>query len=116
LVKAAYQCAVNIEFKKKTTQVIPYTFEEALVFENKELLKIMEGNGYIKKFSAALAKPTLEECIKEMFDTINSDGKAQFALDLLLQDTGKLKTPQYISDGLKWLSETLSKNGNCLNV
>jgi predicted ATP-dependent endonuclease of OLD family len=116
LIRASYQYPVNIEFSKKTTEVIPYTFEEALVFDNKELFEKLEGDGYIKKFAAALKKQTLDECLQEMFDTIKKDGKAQFALDLLLQDTDNLKTPQYISDGLKWLTETLSKNSDCFNV
>jgi predicted ATP-dependent endonuclease of OLD family len=115
LIRVAYQYAIDIAFNKKTPQVIPYTFEEALVFENKELFEKMEGRGYIKKISEALAKPTLEACLQSMFETIKSDGKAQFALDLLLQDTGKLEAPQYISDGLKWLTETLSNNSDCFN-
>lgn len=116
LVRVAYQCVVNIVFNKSITQVIPYTFEEALVFANKELFENLEGNGYIKKFSTALAKQSLKECLECMFETLKSDGKAQFALDLLLEDTDKLKAPQYIADGLKWLTETLSKNSNQLNV
>jgi predicted ATP-dependent endonuclease of OLD family len=116
LIRAAYQHAIDIEFEQKITTVIPYTFEEALVFENKELFEKLEGNGYIKKFSTALAKQTLKECLEFMFETIKSDGKAQFALDLLLLDTCKLKTPKYIFDGLTWLTETLSNNTNRLNV
>jgi predicted ATP-dependent endonuclease of OLD family len=116
LIRAAYQHAVDIEFEQKTTQVIPYTFEEALVLENMEFFKTLKGNNYIKKFSTALAKQSLKECLNCMFETIKSDGKAQFALDLLLLDTSKLKTPKYIFDGLTWLTETLSKNSNHLNV
>jgi hypothetical protein len=117
LIRVAYQYAVNVEFKQKTAQVIPYTFEEALVFENKELFEKLEGSGYIKKFSTALVKQSLEECLQSMFETIKSEGKAQFALDLLLlKDTSKLKTPQYIYDGLTWLTETLSKNSNRISV
>jgi predicted ATP-dependent endonuclease of OLD family len=116
LIRATYQHSVNIEFEQKTTQVIPYTFEEALVLENMDFFKTLKGNNYIKKFSTALSQKSLEECLQSMFETIKSDGKAQFALDLLLLDTSKLKTPKYIFDGLTWLTEALSKNSNRLNV
>lgn len=117
LIRVAYQYGINIEFLKKQAQVIPYTFEEALVFENKELFENLKGNGYIKKFSTALTQKTLGDCLQEMFNTLKTEGKAQFVLDLLLlEDTSKLKTPQYIAEGLKWLTETLSKNSDCLNV
>jgi hypothetical protein len=46
-----------------------------------------------------------------MFEALKNAEKAKFALDLLffIDDTNKLKAPLYISEGLKWLSETLEK-------
>ena len=50
-----------------------------------------------------------------MFEALDNAKKAEFSLNLLfIDDTKKIKTPTYISEGLKWLSEILEKNSsNC---
>ncbi len=117
LVCVAYQYATKITFGGKSIVVYPYTFEEALVFDNIDLFKSMEGDGLIKKYSEALNESTVDSCLKKMFYALNNAKKAEFSLNLLfINDTKKIKTPIYISEGLKWLSETLEKNSNCMSV
>lgn len=113
--RVAYQYGTKITFKNKAVTVYPYTFEEALVFDNIDLFKSMKGDGLIKKYSEALNESTIEECLKKMFKALDNAKKAEFSLNLLfIDDTKKIKTPTYISEGLKWLSETLEKNSsNC---
>lgn len=113
LICVAYQHATEIIFGSKTFVVYPYTFEEALVFDNIDLFKSIKGDGLIKKYSEALNESTIEECLRKMFDALSNAKKAEFSLNLLfINDTEKIKTPTYISEGLTWLSETLEKNSN----
>ena len=115
LVRVAYQYGTKITFKNKVVTVYPYTFEEALVFDNIDLFKSMKGDGLIKKYSEALNESTIKECLRKMFEALDNAKKAEFSLNLLfIDDTKKIKTPTYISEGLKWLSEILEKNSsNC---
>lgn len=75
----------------------------------------MKGDGLIKKYSEALNESTIEDCLRKMFEALDNAKKAEFSLNLLfIDDTKKIKTPTYISEGLKWLSEILEKNSsNC---
>jgi predicted ATP-dependent endonuclease of OLD family len=113
IIRVTYQYPTQISFDKKPVTVFPYTFEEALVFDNMDLFKNMKGDGLIKKYSEALNKPNIQECLTTMFDALSNAKKAEFALNLLfIDDTKKFKTPSYISDGLKWFSEILEKKCN----
>jgi predicted ATP-dependent endonuclease of OLD family len=115
LIRVAYQYATQVNFNGKSATVYPYTFEEALVFGNMDLFESIKGDGLIKKYTEALGKPTIEECLTAMFDALKNAEKAKFALDLLffIDDTNKLKSPLYISEGLQWLSETLEIKSIC---
>ena len=55
------------------------------------------------------------DMILERVKALDNAKKAEFSLNLLfIDDTKKIKTPTYISEGLKWLSEILEKNSsNC---
>jgi predicted ATP-dependent endonuclease of OLD family len=115
IIRVAYQYATQINFSGKSATVYSYTFEEALVFGNMDLFKSIKGDGLIKKYAEALGKPTIEECLTAMFEALKNAEKAKFALDLLffIDDTNKLKSPLYISEGLQWLSETLEAKSTC---
>jgi hypothetical protein len=86
-------------------EILPYTFEDSLVFENKALLDgITKAKGMIKK-----AKGMSDA--KSAFDVIRTGNfkKAEFALELLyLPNFDEIKIPAYISEGLEWL-ETIMK-------
>lgn len=97
----AYQSPITI----KNREILPYTFEDSLFFENKALFdNAINAKGMIKK-----AKGITDA--ESAFKIIRADGfkKAEFALDLLyLPDFDKIKVPKYISEGLKWLESILA--------
>lgn len=107
----AYQCPVKVKIAKQEEEALANTFEDALVFNNIEIFKCLNGNGLIKKFKDAIDKNDKATDIGEaMFEALKNGKKAEFALELLyLQDPEKLKVPTYIHDGLSWLQKQLEK-------
>lgn len=85
-------------------EILPYTFEDSLIFENKSVIDgTIDSKGMIMK-----AKNITNA--KNAFETIRSGGfkKAEFALDLLyLPNFEEIKTPTYIFEGLQWLENVL---------
>ncbi len=105
-IMAAYQIPVKVKLKEDedAQQVVPYTFEDALAFENIDLFKSLEGVGLIKKFKDAFELDDLEKSAEQLFEDLRKGEKAKLALDLLfLQDPSELKIPEYIKSGLQWL-------------
>ena len=117
-VRAAYQCPINIEFKGVKTEAIPNTLEDALAMQNLELFSKADGKGLFLKFKAAIDKSaTIAELQKTLFENLKSGGKAEFALDLLeIEDPKQLKPPQYMHEGLVWLSAQLKQKQKDLGV
>ncbi len=114
-VRVAFQIEVKINNKKGEHKVIPYTFEDSLIFENFNLLKDLNGNGFTKKAREAATKIESGEDIdtirQSVFEDLKSAKKAEFALDLLYQKNPELiNTPKYIKDGLNWLLESLKSS------
>lgn len=109
----AYQYPVTIKVGdgEGPTEAIATTFEDALAFENLELFKSLSGTGLIKKFHEAINESgNVTELGERLKDALNKGQKAEFALDLLyLEDAEKIQSPSYISDGLKWLQEHLTR-------
>lgn len=120
-IRVAYQKAIEIESDSETTTIYPYTFEDALVMENKEIFKtIVSSTGLLKKMVEASKKEDIKELAKEAYTIINDKQakKAEFALDVLyFEDPEKIKTPTYIKEGLDWIEEQLkgSKQGLIIN-
>lgn len=120
-IRVAYQKAIEIENGSGKTTIYPYTFEDALVIENKESFKIIASStGLLKKMVEASKKGDIEELAKEAYTIINDKQakKAEFALDVLyFEDPKKIKTPTYIKEGLDWIEEQLkgTKQGLILN-
>ena len=108
-IRVAYQFPKKVEFNKKKVEAIPYTFEDALVFENINIFNNIDGTGLIKKFNKAIKdKNNVEDAGKEMFEALKDGKKAEFALNLLFQkESDKLNVPLYIKEGLIWLQEKL---------
>lgn len=108
-IKVAYQYKINIDGE----EVYPYTFEDALVLENRETFKaITDAKGLLKKMVEA-ANLTIKDSAKKTYDEVNSAGakKAEFALDILYyEDPSKIKPPTYIKDGLQWIADQLKKD------
>jgi predicted ATP-dependent endonuclease of OLD family len=109
----SYQCPVNVELPENgdKKEALSNTFEDALVYENIELFRSINGSGLIKKFSEAIAEySTTVELGKAMFEALKNGNKAKFALDLLyLQENKTLKIPTYIREGLTWLQDQLQR-------
>ncbi|MGJ8744431.1 ATP-dependent endonuclease [Polaribacter sp.] len=110
-VKVAYQIPIEIVEGEKTVTLYPYTFEDSLVIENREIFKsITEATGLLKKMVDATNEKTIQESADYMYKIITntSSKKAEFALELFyFKEPNILKTPQYIQEGLKWLEDKL---------
>ncbi|QOY36639.1 AAA family ATPase [Anaerobacillus isosaccharinicus] len=110
-VRVAYQYPkiISAFSNKLDLEVVPYTFEDALVYENLSLFESLKGNGLIKKFREAIKnKVTITELGEQFFEDLRKGKKAEFALELIyLEDPKKLKIPEYIKEGLTWLDEQL---------
>lgn len=113
-IRVAYQKAIEFENDGNKMIVYPYTFEDALVIENKDSFKaIISATGLLKKMVEASEKDDLEEFVKETYTIINDKQakKAEFALDVLyFEDPKKIKTPSYIKEGLDWIEKQLKIN------
>lgn len=112
-VRAAYQLPVDITLPGSTTieTAYPYTFEDALAFENLEFFKTLAGTGLVAKFRTAIEVGGSVSAVgAEFFDALRNGKKAEFALDLINAATFEtLTVPGYIADGLSWLQERLKK-------
>lgn len=110
-VKVSYQSPIKILMVPDGPEVeaIPYTFEDALVFENLSFFRNLEGNGLFKKFKTAInEKTTIKGLGRQFFNDLRTGKKAEFALQLIyLKELSCLKIPTYINEGLQWLEEQL---------
>lgn len=105
-VRVAYQMPIN---RPDGTIAYPYTFEDALVFENFETFKTITGSGLIGKARTAVnSGKTTAEIGADLFTALRTGEKAKFALDLLFnQSPSTLNIPGYIAEGLAWLEAEL---------
>lgn len=114
-IRVAYQKAIEFDNAGGNKIIVyPYTFEDAMVIENKDSFKVIaDATGLLKKMVEASKKDNLEELVKETYTIINDKQakKAEFALDVLyFEDPKKIKTPSYIKEGLDWIEEQLKSN------
>lgn len=112
-VRAAYQTPVEVTMPGAAAKetAYPYTFEDALVFENVDFFAAFAGPGLNAKFRNAIATGGGATAVGASMYTALKDGKkAEFALDVLMADNfDDLKVPRYISEGLDWLLEQMKK-------
>lgn len=110
-VRVAYQTPIIVS-DFPLIEALPYTFEDALVFENISLFKKFEGNGLMKKFNEAInTTMTIPELAERLFGALREGKKAEFALQLIyLEEIDTLKLPTYINEGLTWLEKQLKKS------
>ncbi|WP_312322468.1 ATP-dependent endonuclease [Soonwooa sp.] len=113
-IRVAYQKAIEVDNAGNKISVYPYTFEDALVIENKDSFKeIDKATGLLKKMVEASKKDNLKELVNETYIIINDKQakKAEFALDVLyFEDPKQIKTPAYIKEGLDWIEDQLKNN------
>lgn len=113
-IKVAFQIPLNINDGKKELVVYPYTFEDSLVMENRDIFKNLSvSSGLLGDMISAAKEADILLSAKKMYETITAKGvkKAEFALELLyFEEPNKLATPRYIKEGLDWLEIKLSPN------
>ena len=112
-VRVAYQIGINVKLKEGVEAIAyPYTFEDALALSNVDLFKKenLKGLALVTNFKKIIeTSKTIEDCCKDMYDTLTSNKKAPFAVNLLyLEQFKELKTPAYIQEGLVWLKSKLN--------
>jgi hypothetical protein len=112
-VRAAYQLPIELKMpgSPDDDKAYPYTFEDALAFENLEFFKTLEGYGLVAKFRKAIEDGGNASVVGDkFFQDLRTGKKAEFALDVLNSEKfDTLKVPTYIADGLTWLEERLQK-------
>jgi predicted ATP-dependent endonuclease of OLD family len=110
-IRVAYQIPVQVKLHEQSApeEALSSTFEDALVLENIEQFKGLNGEGLIKKFRKAIEQSASHaDLSKALFDELKNGDKGKFALDILwLVDPEELKTPKYIFEGLEWLQNRL---------
>jgi len=98
--KVAFQTPIKIG----DSEILPYTFEDSLFFENRTIFDaVTDAKGMLKKIKNITNA-------QSAFEIIRNSGfrKAEFALDLLyFSNFDKVKIPAYISEGLQWLENIL---------
>ena len=101
-----YQKPVQVD----GSSVIPRTFEDALILENRNTLRSIKGSPTSKKVQAIVDRGlTGEDLANELFELLKDAEKAAFALDcLMLEDPKALKAPAYIQAGLSWFENALN--------
>ncbi|HHE3662130.1 TPA: AAA family ATPase [Pasteurella multocida] len=114
----SYQIEIPITWNNETINVIPYTFEDSIMFSNLELFKdkekIRNSTGMLKKMHRATQHTNITEVCEEVFKALNvKGGKTQMALDILYlfdpnNEDEKFEVPNYIKIGLNWLTDKLN--------
>lgn len=112
-VRVAYQMplAVTVPGATEEATAYPYTFEDALAFENLVFFSALNGTGLVRKFRDAItAGGSATEIGTQMYLDLKSGKKAEFALDVLeVEKFGDIVVPGYIAEGLEWLLKQLKK-------
>lgn len=109
----AYQKPVSVTSPTGgVDEVIPRTFEDALILQNLTVLANITGSRTSDKIRTIVTDClTGEELSDELFHLLKSAEKAAFALDcLMLEDAKAIKPPQYIQDGLEWFERAVGKD------
>jgi hypothetical protein len=112
-VRIAYQIPVEVTLPglTKVETAYPYTFEDALAFENLDFFSTLPGSGLVRKFREAIAGGGCTNGVgKAMYDALRTGKKAEFALDVIqAKQFDTLTVPRYIAEGLEWLQKRLEK-------
>lgn len=94
-----------------TLEIIPRTFEDALIYANQATLADMSGSATTEKIKAIVSSSfSGEDLADELFELLKGAEKAAFALDcLMIKNPKSLVPPPYIHDGLSWLESVLDE-------
>lgn len=112
-VRVAYQVPVEVTHPGAAgpDTAFPYTFEDALAFENIAFFAAFGGSGLVRKFREAIGAGGGAAAMgSRMYQALKDGKKAEFALDVLEADGfDGLVVPRYIAEGLEWLLGQLKK-------
>ena len=112
-VRAAYQIPLGVTSPGIVGPEVayPYTFEDALVFENLSFFSEFEGTGLVRKFRDAITNGGGAAAIGErMYLALKNGKKAEFALDVMdVENFDDIIVPRYLAEGLEWLLAQLKK-------
>jgi predicted ATP-dependent endonuclease of OLD family len=117
-VRVAYQCPIEIDLNSTKQEALCNTLEDALVMQNLGLFSALEGKGLWDKFKSAINdSKNVPELSGKLLKALKNGGKAEFALNLLeLEEPEELQSPEYIREGLLWLSDQLRERQNDLGI
>lgn len=105
-----FQEAVEVSVGSEKKNIIPRTFEESFVYTNFELVKSKRLDVMIDYSEGS----SLEGYYDATYNAVVKDfKKVEFALNQV-ETFEEWKSPQYISEGLAWLSATLSATSEIL--
>ena len=112
-VRAAYQIPLGLTSPGIVGPEVayPYTFEDALAFENLSFFAGLDGTGLVRKFRDAIADGGGAAAIGgKMYLALKNGKKAEFALDVMeVENFDTIVVPRYIAEGLEWLLAQLKK-------
>lgn len=111
-IRVAYQQPVKAVFKfAEPKEALANTFEDAMVYENIELFKTMDGPGLMGRIRKSLdSAADLGNLAKGLSEDLAKGGKAEFAMELLYsEEISTMKLPAYIGEGLLWLAKQLKR-------
>ncbi|MBS2010006.1 MAG: AAA family ATPase [Cyanobacteria bacterium SZAS TMP-1] len=94
------------------TEVIPRTFEDAFVLENRAALSSISGSPTSDRIQSIVAAAISgQDLVDELFQLLKSAEKAAFALDcLMLDDEKAIKPPTYIKNELGWFEQAVGRD------
>ncbi|RQU05815.1 ATP-dependent endonuclease [Burkholderia cenocepacia] len=111
-IRVAYQQPIKAKFKAADpVELLANTFEDALVYENLETFKDMDGTGLMGRIRKSIDDATDAADLAEKFAVaLGKGGKAEFAMELLYsKEIDTMAVPAYIGKGLLWLATQLKR-------
>lgn len=110
-VSISYQTPSKIVWKKEEANITGRTLEEAFALENLEWCQKEENKKIGLRVVIKKRELSLSEIHTKLFKRIKSSGfkKTDFALGILMSNQQEWNVPNYISKGLIWLTEQISK-------
>jgi predicted ATP-dependent endonuclease of OLD family len=114
-VRVAYQQPIQAAISAgKPTEALANTFEDALVYENMNVFKTLDGTGLLGRIRKSLDTASdLGDLATKLCADLDRGGKAELALELLYSPgIDKMIVPAYIDQGLIWLADQLKRKGD----
>ena len=111
-IRVAYQQPIQAELLTgNPAEALANTFEDALVYENITLFKLMDGAGLLGRIRKSLdAASGLGDLAAKLTADLANGGKAELAMELLYSaEIDQMTVPTYIDQGLVWLADQLKR-------